>query len=100
MMTIIVPTDFSNVANNAARFAAQMISGQYDVRLILYHVYEKASELDEANSLLEKLKAELQGSSISKIECKMEEGGDLIGSIERQARHMDAQLIVMGITGK
>ena len=56
-MTIIVPTDFSNVANNAARYAAQMIKGQYDATLMLYHVYEKSSEEKEATSLLEKLAA-------------------------------------------
>ncbi len=100
MMTIIVPTDFSNVANNAARYAAQMITGQYDAQLVLFHVYEKASDLTEANSLLEKLKTELQSSSIAKIECRMEEGGDVIDCLERQARHLAAQLIVMGITGK
>ena len=78
MTTIIVPTDFSQVANNAARYATQMLTGQYDAHLILYHVYEKASEQEEANSLLEKLKAELQTAGIAKIDCRMEEGGDFI----------------------
>ncbi|HEX2606400.1 MAG TPA: universal stress protein [Flavisolibacter sp.] len=99
-MTIIVPTDFSQVANNAARYAAQMITGQYDATLILFHVYEKASEAEEAGSLLQKLKEELQTSSIAKIECRTEEGGDFIDCLERLARHTDAKLIVMGITGK
>jgi len=30
----------------------------------------------------------------------MEEGGDFIDALEKQARHSDAHLIVMGITGK
>ena len=100
MATIIVPTDFSHVANNAARYAAQMLTGHYDSQIILYHVYEKASEEEEAHNLLEKLKAELQTTGIAKIECRMEEGGDIIDSIERLARHLGAQLIIMGITGK
>ncbi|MGZ8537706.1 MAG: universal stress protein [Flavisolibacter sp.] len=100
MITIIVPTDFSQVANNAARYATQMLTGHYDTQLILYHVYEKASEQVEANSLLEKLKTELQSAGIVKIECRMEEGGDFIDCLERQARHLAADLIVMGITGK
>lgn len=100
MTTLLVPTDFSAVANNAARYAAQMITGQYDVQLVLYHVYEKASEHEEANKMLEKLKNELQNASIAKIDCRMDEGGDIIDNIERQARHLDAQLVVMGITGK
>lgn len=100
MATIIVPTDFSHVANNAARYAAQMLTGHYDSHVILYHVYEKASEEEEAHNLLEKLKDELQTAGIAKIECRMEEGGDIIDSIERLARHLGAQLVVMGITGK
>jgi nucleotide-binding universal stress UspA family protein len=100
MMTIIVPTDFSGVANNAARYAAQMITGQYDVKLILFNIIEKASERAEAETLMEKLKTELQSSSIAKIESRVEEGGDIIDNIERLARHLGAQLIVMGITGK
>lgn len=100
MTTIIVPTDFSEVANNAAHYAAQMIKGQYDAHLVLYHVYEKEAEAEEANTLLDKLKADLQSSSISKIECRMEAGGDFIDCLERHARHTGAQLIVMGITGK
>src|SRR4051812_19458995 len=99
-MTIIVPTDFSNVANNAARYAAEMIKGQYDARLMLFHVYEKASEEKESGKVLEKLAADLQENFMVKVECRDEESGDLIDSLERLSRHMGAQLIVMGITGK
>src|SRR2546423_8318596 len=99
-MTIIVPTDFSHVANNAARFAAQMLTGQYDAHLILYHVYEKSSEAEEASQQLEKLKGELQNTGIVKMESRMDEGGDFIDCLSRMSRHLDAQLIVMGITGK
>ena len=99
-MTIIVPTDFSAVANNAARYALKMVTGYHDVSIILYHVYDKASEKQEANTLLEKLKTELLAGSIAKIDCKLEESGDLIDCLDRLSRHMAAQLIVMGITGK
>jgi hypothetical protein len=77
-----------------------MLTGQYDAHLILYNVYEKASEAEESNNLLNKLKTELENSGIVKIECRTEEGGDLIESLSRMARHLDAELIVMGITGK
>ena len=99
-MTIIVPTDFSQVADNAARYAAQMIKGQYEAHMVLYHMYDKASDQEEANAQLEKLKAELHDKNYIKIECRLEEGGDFIDNLERLARHTDAQLIVMGITGK
>jgi nucleotide-binding universal stress UspA family protein len=99
-MTIIVPTDFSSVANNAAIYAAKMVTGQYDVHLVLYHVYEKVADKGEAEELLDKLRNELQTTGIAKIDCRAEESGDFIGSLERLARHLSAQLIVMGITGK
>jgi nucleotide-binding universal stress UspA family protein len=99
-MTIIVPTDFSAVANNAAKYAAQLITGDYDTHLILYHVYEKSSEEKEAIELLGKLKAELQESSIVKIETRAEESSDFVECLTKFSRHHNAQLIVMGITGK
>ncbi|HEU0064526.1 MAG TPA: universal stress protein [Flavisolibacter sp.] len=99
-MTVIVPTDFSAVANNAAKYAAQMLTGDYEANLILYHVYEKSSEAEEANTLLNKLKAELLNSGIVKIDTKAEESSDFVDCLSRLSRHMDAQLIVMGITGK
>lgn len=100
MTTIIVPTDLSQVADNAARYAAQMVKGNYDVNLILYHVYENEAEKQTATVLLEKLKEELQSKHFAKVETRMDEGGDLIDCLEKLARHADAQLIVMGITGK
>ncbi len=100
MTTIIVPTDLSQVADNAARYAAQMIKGQYDVNFILYHVYENDEDRETANVLLDRLKEELQSKHFIKVECRMEEGGDFIDCLEKEARHSDAHLIVMGITGK
>jgi len=100
MTTILVPTDLSQVADNAARYAAQMIKGIYDVNFILYHVYESNEDRETANILLDRLKDELQSRHMIKVECRMEEGGDFIDNLEKQARHSDAHLIVMGITGK
>jgi len=99
MTTIIVPTDLSQVADNAARYAAQMVKGM-EVNFILYHVYENDGDRKTANILIERLKDELQNRHAIKVECRMEEGGDFIDCLEKQARHSDAQLIVMGITGK
>jgi nucleotide-binding universal stress UspA family protein len=100
MTTIIVPTDLSQVADNAARYAAQMVKGQYDVNFILLHVYENDEDRETANVLLDRLKDELQSRHLIKVETRLEEGGDFIDSLEKQARHTDANLIVMGITGK
>lgn len=100
MTTIIVPTDLSQVADNAARYAAQMVKGIYDVNFILYHVYENDEDKETADILLGRLKDELQSRHTIKVETRMEEGGDFIDCLEKQARHSDANLIVMGITGK
>jgi nucleotide-binding universal stress UspA family protein len=100
MTTIIVPTDLSQVADNAARYAAQMVKGIYDVNFILYHVYENDEDKESANVLLNRLKEELQSRHMIKVETRMEAGGDFIDCLEKQARHSDANLIVMGITGK
>ena len=100
MTTIIVPTDLSQVADNAARYAAQMVKGVYDVNFILYHVYENDEDKDAVNILMDRLKDELQTRHIIKVETRTEETGDFIDLLEKQARHSDAHLIVMGITGK
>ncbi|MGZ3845970.1 MAG: universal stress protein [Flavisolibacter sp.] len=100
MTTIIVPTDLSQVADNAARYAAQMIKGIYDVNFILFHVYENDEDKQSADVLLNRLKEELQERHTIKVETRMEEGGNFIDSLEKLARHTDAHLIVMGITGK
>ena len=100
MMTVIVPTDFSATANNAALYAAKMLTGNYDVNLILFQVYEKASEAEFALGSLHELKDFLAMKSIVKMECKTEQGDDFIESLDRLARHTDAQLIVMGMSSK
>ncbi len=100
MITVIVPTDFSAIANNAARYATQMLKGHYDAQLILLHVLEKASEEVNSKELLQKLKEELLYNNPVKIETVCEENSDFIGTLERHVRHRDANLVVMGITGK
>lgn len=99
-MTIIVPTDFSDTANNAARYATRMLTGTYDTQLILFHVYEKTDEAELVQENLELLKKDLGAITPVKMEIRTEHSTDFINSLERLARHLDADLIVMGITGK
>lgn len=100
MKTVIVPTDFSATATNAAHYAAKMLTGQYDASLILYHVYEKPAHADTAAKSLEKLKAELSASNAVKIKWISVEGDDVIEEIERVVHHKQANLVIMGITGR
>lgn len=100
MKTVIVPVDFSETSYNAARYAAQLLTGHYGVEMILYHMYEKQSHADEAGKSLEKLKKELLEKGIVKISIYSEKGDDLIDELEKLARHREADLIIMGITGR
>lgn len=100
MMTVIVPTDFSATANNAALYSVKMLTGTYDVQLILYHVYEKSSDAASAEASLNKLKESLATEGIVKIESRIEQNSDFIESLDRFVRHSDAQLVVMGISSK
>jgi nucleotide-binding universal stress UspA family protein len=100
MTTVIVPTDFSATANNAALYAMKMLTGNYDVNLVLYHAYEKEGEEEFVNGTLNELKDLLTQKGIAKIETRSEYSNDFIESLDRLARHLDAQLIIMGISSK
>jgi nucleotide-binding universal stress UspA family protein len=100
MNTVIVPVDFSDTSLNAARYAVQLLSGHYGVNMILHHVYDKASQGGELQAKLEKLKDELLDSGVVKINILAEEGSDFIAELEKLARHQQADLIIMGITGR
>jgi nucleotide-binding universal stress UspA family protein len=100
MNTVIVPVDFSETSLNAARYAAKLIVGHFGVNLILHNVYEKPSQAGESESKLERLKAELVQDATVKITLLAEEGNDFITELEKLARHQQADLIIMGITGR
>ena len=100
MKTVIVPVDFSETSLNAARYAAKLLTGHYGVEIILYHMYEKNSQAAETTKELEKLKEELMNTGIVKIKMLAEQGDDFIDELEKLARHQEADLIIMGITGR
>ena len=100
MNTVIVPIDFSETSLNAARYAVKLLTCHYGVHMILHNVYEKASQAAEIQTKLEKLKAELMDTGIVKITLLAEEGHDFITELEKLARHQQADLIIMGITGR
>jgi nucleotide-binding universal stress UspA family protein len=100
MKTVIIPVDFSETSLNAARYAAEMLSGKTDAHIILYNLYHHDDEFELAGTYLESLKNELLAKGDKEIECIREKGDDLIDSLERLAYQKSATLIVMGITGK
>src|SRR5262245_45698269 len=101
MRDFIIPVDFSETSLNAARYAAAMLSGKPDTRVILYHMFTDKKESDNAGTYLESLKSELlQKGVANNIECIKEHGEDLIDSLGRLAYQKNAELIIMGITEK
>ena len=99
-MHVIVPTDFSKTSLNAAHLAARMLVGQYDVTLVLFHVFEDPGKEAAVKQELRQLKDSLIDESIVKIETVAECSNDFIESLDRKVRYLDAGLVVMAITEK
>ncbi len=100
MNTVIVPVDFSETSLNAAKYAAGFLRGHNQVNLILYHSHSKEHEKDEIIEKLDELKRVLTKHSDINIEILTYHDHDFVEGLERTARHRNANLIVMGITGK
>ena len=100
MNTVIIPVDFSETSLNAARYAAQLLAGQKNVNIILYHSFTKPVEAEHANGAIESIKAELTKDHDLQIETLAFEEPDFVDGLEKTARHRHADLIIMGITGK
>lgn len=100
MKTVIVPVDFSETSLNAARYATKLLTGHYGVNMILHHVYDKSGKAVEINGKLDQLKNDLRKTGIVNMEIFAEEGDDFITELEKLARHRQADLIIMGITGR
>lgn len=99
MKTVIVPIDFSDTSLNAADYAARFLAGHYGVEIILYHCYD--TELGEENSLenLGNLKNRLLDIAPLNITLLAEKTDDFLEELEKLARHRQADLVIMGITG-
>lgn len=101
MKDVIIPVDFSETSLNAARYAAEMLSGKPDTRVILYSMFEEEEEAEITGQYLETLRIELlQKGVTTNIECITEYGDDLIDCLRRLAHQKNAELIIMGISEK
>lgn len=113
MKRIIVPTDFSDTAKNAARYAVQLAASIPDATIILYNLTAKIAVGSDGSPLTEdkndrfiileaalaNLKTELSDLSPAPVELVVEEGSSLTENLERYVRHHGIDLIIMGITG-
>lgn len=112
MKTILVPTDFSPVALNAAYYAAE-IASLTEARIILLHVYAipaipsetmvilPMTQLEEGSlEVLDSIKGELQQKHNGKLKIECRTLGGLPSlEIDAFAKESNADLIVMGMLG-
>jgi len=112
MKTFIVPTDFSETALNAARFAVQMAAGVENSEVILYNVFDdiKSGTVEAAvksnvisrqelmTVILEKMKSSLLELAPVRMRV-IAESGNLMKSLPALAEAEKADMIVMGING-
>lgn len=99
MNTVLVPIDFSETSFNAARYAVKLLTDHPEVEIILYHTFDKPDEEENRIEGLEELKQELSQNRTVNISVLTEQGSFLT-ELEKLARHRQADLIIMGITGK
>jgi nucleotide-binding universal stress UspA family protein len=113
--TVLVPTDFSEDAQRAARTAASLLEGDGGARLVLLHVYQVPVEFSALGSLptsvallrstreaaereIEKLAADLRAAGF-RVETRVLEGY-APSVIAEQATVLAADLIAMGTHGR
>lgn len=114
---IMVPTDFSEAAENAARYAALISRQLASTKLVLYHSYEsilmpmttgfapvgpgftesEEGSLEKMTSLKEKLAPELLPET--KIEIKTDDR-TLVSAVNMLVQQLRIGLVVVGMTGK
>ena len=99
MNTVLVPIDFSETSINAARYAVKLLINHPEVEITLYHTFDKPDEEENRIEGLQKLKEELLLNRAMNINICTEQG-DFLTELEKLARHRQADLIIMGITGK
>lgn len=113
MNKIIVPVDFSETSENAAKFAAYLSKDIPEAELILYNVFDNIEAGSDGTPLqsddegrksimefaLQSIKKQLAVITSANISIVAEEDDHFVDSLERYVRHNGVQLIVMGITG-
>lgn len=100
MKTVIVPVDFSETSLNAARYATKLLTGHYGVTMVLFNFCDNENQIPEAVQSLENLKTLLRESGIVKTEILAVTGPGFITELDRMSREVEADLIIMGITGR
>ncbi|WP_143309728.1 universal stress protein [Chitinophaga vietnamensis] len=116
MKTIIVPTDFSDTAYNAATYALKLAGELGTTRIVLYHAYELIVPIPDVPSAVPMVNSDdLKAASLEGLEKMKNELSSLLpagstlvtradntllpATINDVCKNEQADLIVMGITG-
>ncbi|MBV7528461.1 universal stress protein [Chitinophaga sp. sic0106] len=116
MKTILVPTDFSDIAYNAAAYAVDLARSMGAERVLFYHAYElivpipdvptavpmvNADDLRDASlEGLDKMRKELQPLATEKVSLLTRADNTLLAAtINDVCKQEEVDLIIMGITG-
>ena len=116
MKTILVPTDFSDTAYNAAMYALALSKSLGAARIVLYHAYELIVPIPDVPTMIPMVNPDdLREASMEGLEKMKNELGALVpaetslviradntllaATIEEVCKNEEADLIVMGITG-
>lgn len=100
MKTVVVPVDFSDTSLNAAEYAVKMLANHDEVEMILYHCFEKDYAADDFEEKIQGLANDLRKTANVNISTLAEQGDDFIEELEKFVRHRQADLVIMGITGR
>lgn len=112
MKTILVPTDFSSTANNAASYAAEM-AVTINAKLLLLHIYQapvlysevplvidNTDALQNVESNMEKIRRNLQASTQNTIEIETEiRTGVFFNELKAVCDYRKPYTVVMGSQG-
>ncbi len=117
MQTIVIPTDFSTTASNAADYAVQFATQINVKRILLFHAYElplaldplmpgvqmleldtfKGAAIKNLNNFRDQLRSRFPNSNIQ-FDVAVEYGS-IAGGLIMVAEKEKIELIIMGITG-
>lgn len=97
MKKVIVPSDFSEVADDALNYATE-IARPLSAEVLLMHVLKSSITIEEAESRLEKQIARVANKEII-TQVKVYQG-DFLTMIPKAAKELGAELMIMGTHGK
>jgi len=113
MKKFLVPTDFSDTAKNAARYAVQLAKDIPNASVILYNAFDAVSTGSDGTTVFsdEDARKTISGAALTAMKSELTdfgggteiailaEEGDLIDNLQKLVHHQTIDLIIMGMNG-